>query len=66
MTVRVAPPVVFVVHLLHEGVTLCYMPGTPNTWPEDHRWVGRGHEDRVTCRDCRRALEIQKGKQHGS
>jgi hypothetical protein len=29
-----------VVHILHEGRSLCMMQGTPNVWPAGHVWVG--------------------------
>jgi len=42
----------FVVHLLRYGRALCGQPGTPNTWPDDHRWVDDVHWVDVSCLPC--------------
>ena len=44
------------VHILRYGRTLCGMDGTPNEWPEDHRWVGEDHADQATCAACMKGL----------
>lgn len=41
-----------IVHYLKYGVTACLLPGVPKDWPENHKWVGDEHKDKVTCPAC--------------
>lgn len=46
-----------IVHLLRYGKTLCQMPGTPNTWSDEHRFIIDGQPlTLVTCPTCRSRL----------
>lgn len=52
-----------VVHILKEGKSYCGFPGTPERWPNDHRWILPDDLDNlplVTCPDCRRIFQMEK------
>ena len=40
------------VHILHEGRSLCGLPGVPKDWPDGHTWVGRAERGKATCDAC--------------
>lgn len=47
------------IHILHQGVSLCRMPGVPAKWPEGHKWVSVEHATEATCPSCKVVLEYK-------
>lgn len=49
-----------VVHVLHQGATLCELRAEPNTWPKNERWVSMTDSATATCPRCR-SMRVQGG-----
>lgn len=41
-----------IVHILSMGHTLCWRPGTPDQWPDNHYWVDIRMVAEATCSEC--------------
>jgi len=54
-----------VVHILHEGWSLCGKPGVPGDWGPGHKWVARdtdahGERTQASCPGCLRGYQVWK------
>ncbi len=55
------------VHILHEGVSLCGKPGLPRDWEPGHVWVHASDADKATCEGCAQGLwKLEPPKETGT